>query len=60
MRHLEDAADHFVMGIGPIPALAQPPAIDDVTDQIERLAFDRTEKVDQHFGVAAAGAEMNV
>src|SRR3546814_9883514 len=36
------------------------PAVDDVADQIERLAIDMVEEVDQQIGVASARAEMDV
>src|SRR3546814_1294110 len=38
----------------------EPPAVDDVADQIERLAIDVVEEVDQQIGIAAAGAEVDV
>jgi hypothetical protein len=60
VRHLEHAADDLAMRVGPVPALAQPPAVDDVADQVERLALDRAQEVHQHRGVAAARAEMDV
>ena len=60
MRHLEDAAQHLVVGIGPEPALFQPPAVDDVAHQIERLALDRAQEIGQQFGIAARGAEVDV
>ena len=60
VRLLEDAADDIVVARGPVPALAQLPAVDDVADQIERLALDRVEEVDQHVGVAAGRAEVGV
>jgi hypothetical protein len=60
VRHLEHPADHFVVGFGPVPALAQPPAIDDIADQIERLTFVRTQEIEQQLGVAAARAQVDV
>jgi len=60
MRHLEDAAHDFVVLIGPVPALAQPPPVNDVANQVERLAFDRAQEIDEHRRVAAARAEVNV
>jgi hypothetical protein len=60
VRHLEDAAHDFVVGVRPVPALAQPPAVDDVADEVERLALVRPQEVDQHVRVAAARAEVDV
>ena len=54
-------APHDVIVLGrPEMALFQTPAVDDVADQIERLAIDMVEKVDQHRGVAPARAKVNV
>ena len=39
---------------------AQAPAINDVANQIERLAFHRVEEIDQHFRIAAARAQMDI
>ena len=60
VRHLQDAAHHLVMRVGPVPALFQPPAVDDIADQIERLALHPRQEIDQQFGVAARRAEMDV
>ena len=57
---LQQPPDHVVMRSGPVEFLLQPPAIDHVADQIHGLAVDMVEKVDQHLGVAAARAEMDV
>ena len=40
VRHLQDAADDFVVLVGPVPALLEPPAIDDIAHQIKRFTFD--------------------
>ena len=58
--HLEHAADHFVVGIGPEPALAQAPPVDDVADEVELLGLERAQEIDQHLGLAAAGAKVDV
>lgn len=60
MRDFQDAADDFIMAIRPIPALFEPPAIDNVAHQIQRFALDRMEKIKQQVGVTAFGAEMDV
>jgi hypothetical protein len=60
MRQLEQAADHLVVRVRPVPAFLEPPAVDDVADQIERLALDCVEEVEQQRRVAAARAEVDV
>jgi hypothetical protein len=57
---LENAAHHVVMTRRPVPALAQLPAVDDVADQIEGLAIDRFQEIEQQLGIAAGGAEVGV
>ena len=44
-RQLQNAADHIIMRRWPIPALFQSPAVDDVTDKVERFAFNRMEEI---------------
>jgi hypothetical protein len=56
----EDAAHDIVVARRPVPALPQLPAVDDVPDQVERLAIDRFQEVEQQLGVAARGSEMRV
>ena len=41
------------------PAL-EPPAVDDVADQVEMLALVPLQEIEQQFGLAAARAEMDV
>src|SRR3546814_20325789 len=48
-----------MLGGPDMPFLAGP-SVDDVADQIERLAIDMVEEVDQQIGVASARAEMDV
>ena len=57
---LQDAPDDVVMRGGPVEALLQAPAVDDVADQIQRVAVDVVEEIDQHVGVAAARAQVDV
>jgi len=60
LGHLENTTHDIVMPGRPVPALAQPPGVDDVADQIERLALDRLQKVHQQLGIAAGCAEVDV
>ncbi len=59
-----DLAQHFVddvlLGGRPVPAALQLPAIDNVADQIERVAFVVDQEVGQGLGLAAARAQMGV
>src|SRR3546814_20624008 len=54
LRALQHAPDDVIMlGLPEMPLL-EPPAVDDVADEVERLAIDMVEEVDQHRGVASA------
>ncbi len=44
----------------PVPAGAQPPSVDDIADEIDRLGIMVPQKIDQPFALARARAEMNV
>jgi hypothetical protein len=44
----------------PVPSALQPPPIDHVTDEIDRLGIIMFQKVEQKLGLTAARAEMNV
>ena len=45
LAHLaQQLLDHIVVFLGPVPALAQPPAVDDVADQIIAVRIDALEK----------------
>ena len=59
-RALEQPPHHVVMAGGPVELLLEPPAVDHVADEVHRLAVDVIEEVDQHVGIAAARAEMDV
>ena len=45
---LQQAPDDVVVRARPVVALLHPPAVDDVADQVQRLAVDMIEEVDQH------------
>ena len=51
---------HVVVGLRPVPARFEPPAVDDVADEEEFLGFVMFQKIQQQIGLAAARAEMNV
>ena len=51
---------HVVVRLRPEPAPLQLPAVDDVPDQIERLALDRAQEVEQRLGLAAGRAQVHV
>ena len=58
--HAQDLLDHVVVRLRPVPARAQLPAVDDVADQIERLALHMADEVEQQLGLTALGAQMDV
>jgi len=44
----------------PVPAALQPPAVDDIADEVDLLGIVIAEEIEQQPGLAAAAAEMNV
>ena len=60
LRALENPPDDVIMLGRPEMPLLEPPAVDDVADEVKRLAIDMVEEIDQHCGVAAARAQVNV
>ena len=56
----KDVPDNPVVLRVPIPAFAQPPAIDDVADQEQEVSGHRPEEVRQKIRSRALGAEMRV
>ena len=57
---LQDRIEHAGLRIAPIPGPFHPPAIDDVSDEVERLTIAMGEEVGEQFGFAAPRAEMGV
>src|SRR5690606_30832181 len=57
---LENPPDDIVVRRRPVELLLQPPAVDDVADEIERLAVGGIEEIDQQPSIAALGAEVDV
>jgi hypothetical protein len=49
-----------VVGLRPVPAAPQLPAVDDVADEVERLAVQGAKEVQQRLGLAAGRAEVDV
>ena len=48
--------DDVVMGLWPVPAGAEPPAVDDVADQVDRVGLDVAQHVQDKVRLAAARA----
>jgi hypothetical protein len=59
-RLAQDLLDDIVMRLRPEPGAFEPPAIDDVADQIEIIALVMLEEIEQQLGLAAARAQMHV
>ncbi len=60
MRALQNAPDDVIVRGRPVELLLQPPAINDVADQVHRLAVGVVEEVDQQLGIAPLGAEVDI
>src|SRR4029077_20591043 len=62
-RAVVDLAQHFAhdaaLRLAPVPALDLP-AVDDVADEIERVAFVVLEEIGEQLGLATARAQMGV
>ena len=52
--------DHVVVALRPVPARAQLPAVDDVADQIDAVGVEPAQHVQDHIGLTAMRAEMEV
>ena len=59
-RFAQEFLNHVVMCLGPIPAAAQLPAIDDVTHQVQVIAGVFFEKVQQSIGLAPRCTQVQV
>jgi len=59
-RLAHDLLHHVVVGLRPVPPALQAPAVDDVAHQVEMLALVSLQEIEQQFGLAAAGAKMDV
>src|SRR3546814_20361908 len=56
----QNLADDIGVLLRPEPAAAQTPAVDDVTDQIQRFAVVLLEEIDQMTGLAVRCTEMHI
>ncbi len=55
-----DPPDDIAMFGRPVEFFLQSPPVDDVADQVDRLAIGVVEEIDQQFGIAALGAQMDI
>jgi hypothetical protein len=51
---------HIIVRLRPVPAAAQPPAIDNIADQIDIVRIVMTQKVYQKLGLRGFRAQMKV
>ena len=49
-----------VVGLRPVPARPQPPAVDDVADEEDRVGVVVAKEIEHQLGLAAARAQMQV
>ena len=57
----EQLLNHIIMGLWPVKAFPlHAPAIDDVTDQIDRVCVMLTQKIHQHCCLAIGSAQMDI
>src|ERR1700730_10299294 len=59
-RLAQQLLHHVVIGLRPVPGRTQPPAIDNVADQINGIGVMKAEEVEKKLRLASAGAEMNI
>ena len=56
----QEFLDDVIVRLRPEPALLEPPAVDDIADQIPGLGLVVAEEVQQQFGLGAARPQMHV
>lgn len=56
----EEFLDEHIAVIRPEPGVAQLPAIDDIPDEVEMIAFVLAKKIQDRVDLGMAAAEMNV
>ena len=56
----EQLLHHVVMGLRPIPARLQLPAVDDVPDQIDLISLVKSEEIQQLFCLTASRSKMDI
>ncbi len=59
-RLAQELLDDIVMRLWPEPAALETPAVDDVSDQIDRLGLRVSEEIEQHFRLRRLRSQMNV
>lgn len=59
LAHGQQAADHGV-GLRPVDAAAQFPAVDDVADQVHAVGLVALEEGGQALGLAIAGSQVDI
>ena len=59
-RLAQDLLHHVVVGLRPEPAPPQLPAVDDVAHQVQALALDHAQEVQQRLGLAAGRAQVHI
>jgi hypothetical protein len=59
-RLAQDFLHHLVLRFGPVPGAFEPPPVDDIADQVDRVGIDMAQEVEQIVGLAAARAQMRV
>ena len=59
-RLAQQFLDDVAVRLRPVPGAAQLPAVDDVADEIERVALDSPKESEQCFSLAAGSAEVQV
>ena len=52
--------NHDIVRCRPVPYAFEPPPIDDVTNQEDRIGVIMLEQTEQLFGLATTGSQMNV
>ena len=56
----EERPNDVVVALGPVESVAETPAVDDVTDQIELFAFHAAEKIQQQLGLTTFESQMDI
>jgi hypothetical protein len=57
---LRKLLDHVIVRLRPVPTRFQLPAVHDVADEINHVGIIEAQKIEQLFGLAAPGAEVDV
>jgi hypothetical protein len=59
-RLAQDLLHHIVVQLRPVPGAPQLPAVDDVAHQVQRVALDVAQEVEQRLRLTPRGAEMQI